>query len=311
MNGAVQLGQLGNAMAEISQMLSQAMVLPFRQPRRRDHRRPPELVTEPSRALAPRARGTLLVGAGTLPDEQVIDLIHQAGGRRARAVVLPVAAYSFAVAGERYRRALQRFGMERLETLGLSTRPQAENPSLAAAIAGADLILMGGGDAALLLGILSGTPAEAALVSALIRGAAVCAVGAAAEALGERVLAGPVGTAVECGRGLGLLPGTMVVAAGRNSAHLAAVFGSALTSSVQVLVLDDRCTVLIRPGWQAEVRSGTMLAVAPSRAGSGQTAGRRPVGEVAVRVAPAGWKLDLPAGMVLPPGASADGRAPR
>ncbi len=306
----MQIGQIGNAVSELSQMLSQAMVVPFRGRRRRA--RPPVVLPghEGPRALGVRGRGTLLLAAGTLTDEQVVGLIHQVGGRQASVVVLPVAAYSFLAAGERYRRPLERYGMDSMETLPLSTRNQADDPQLAARVARANLVVLGGGDTGLLLQRLAGTSAEGAVVSALAGGATVCALAAAAEAVGGQVLEtapGPDGTA-RLVPGLNLLPGTVVVAGRRIAGRLASVFATALTANVRLLVLDERATVLVRSGWQAEVRSGTVLVVA----GPGKAGGDAPtsLGEVLTRVVPAGWKLDLGSGAVLPPGAGAPARRP-
>lgn len=306
----VQIGQLGNAVSELSQMLSQAIVVPFRQQRAVRPARVAAPGIDGARALGLRGKGQLLLGAGTLSDEQVVSLIHHVGGRHARVVVLPVAAYAFPQAGERYRRPLERYGMDRLDTCPVSTRAQADDPDLVARVAGADLIVLAGGDSGLMLDTLAGTGVEAAVVSVLARGATVCALAAAAEACGERVLVRSphpdAGTRL--GPGLNLLPGTAVLAGQSVAGNLASVFATALSGSVRLVVLDDRATLLVRSGWQAEVRAGTVLVVERPTAANG---GDQPaLGEVVTRVAPAGWRLDLSAGVVLPPGAAAGASQP-
>lgn len=307
----MQIGQLGSAVSELSQMLSQAIVVPFRGRKRRTQAPGHLPGHEGPRALGVRGRGTLLLAAGTLTDEQVVGLIHQVGGRQASGVVLPVAAYSLLAAGERYRRPLERYGMDKLETLPLSTRTQAEDTQVAGRVARANLVVLGGGDTGLLLQRLAGTAAEGAVVSALAGGATVCALAAAAEAVGAKVLA--TGQGADAGAphlvpGLNLLPGTVVVAGRRIAGRLASVFATALTGNVRLLVLDERATLLVRSGWQAEVRSGTVLVVAgPSKVGADAPPS---LGEVVTRVVPAGWKLDLTSGAVLPPGAANPPRRP-
>ena len=309
----MQLGQLGSAVSELSQLLSQAIVQPFRRSGRPGAVRTLPRAAGGGRGFSLRLRGTLWLASGAMPDDLLVDLIHEAGGRRARAVILPAAAYAFAEAGERYRRYLRRFGMERAETLGLSTRQQAEDPALAAAIAGADLVALGGGQPELLLDIMAGSAAAAALLQGLQRGAAVAVFGPAVEGTGEWALS-PAGTPASGAptglrRALGLLPGTLVGSAPHGAGRLAATFGAALAASAQALLLDERTTLAVRPGWQVEVRSGAVLAVGapPAEPGEahGPVAAAAPLGGVWTRVAPAGWRLDLAAGAVLPPGAAA------
>ena len=320
----VQIGELGNAVSELSQMLSQAIVLPFRSPRvgRRAPARAVAMAAGPARTLAMNVRGSLFLASGAVADDALVDLIHRAGGRRARAVVLPAASYSFTGAGERYRRYFQRFGMDRADTLDVSTRARADDPALAASIASADLLVLGGGDPGLLLDVLGGTAAAAAIAGAMVRGAVVAAFGPAATAAGEWAL----GREEERGerapsagggrrRGLGLLPGTLVATGAHAAGRIAAVFGTALTGGLQALLLDDRAALLVRPGWQAEVRAGTVLAVGggpvPLRGyGKAQRPEDAPLGGVYTRVAPAGWRLDLAAHVVLPPGALSGAEQP-
>ncbi len=312
----MQIGDLGSAVSEWSQMLSQAIVLPLRRGggRRRAPLRTVARAGGAVRNFAVRMRGSLYLAAGGLADDLVVELIHSVGGRKARAAVLPSATYAFAAAGERYRRCLLRFGMEHVETVEVATRAQADDPAAAAALGAADLLVLGGGDPELLLCAIRDTAVEAALVAALVRGATLAAIGPSIEASGEwylpaadaqadRVSAGPAGLH----RGLGLLPRLMVAAGPYAGARVGAVFGAALTAGIQALVLDARSTLVVRSGWQAEVRAGTVLAIggdAEAAGGGGRgPMGAAPLGGVYTRVAPAGWRLDLAAHVVLPPGA--------
>ena len=330
-------------------MLAQAIVLPFR--RRTDRgpvwpHRPVARASGLSRRLPLRVHGHLMLAVGTCPDDVILDLIHLAGGRGARAVVVPAAAYASAPAGERYRRYLQRFGMQRTETVDISSRERAQDPQMAALLAGSDLLVVGGGSPDLLLGVLGGTAAAAGLQAALVRGAALVLFGPTAEAAGEWYLPAGGGSAAAAASspptaygapwtahaalpvrqpeavppallrpGLGLLPGTLVAAAPIVDGRVALVFAAALTSGVQALLLDERSALLVRPGWRAEVRAGTVLAVGGANPGrrteprARAVEGGSPLGGVYTRVAPTGWQLDLAAHLVLPPGGGAVVRA--
>ena len=309
----MQIGEFGNAVSELSHILSQAIVVPFRRiPARGPTRVARAEGARPGRrGLAAPARGHLLLSAGALADDLVIEVIHQVGGRKARLVVLPATAYG-AEAGERYRRYFQRFGMERAETLALSTRQQAEAPAAAGSIAAADLLVIGGGHPGLLLDIVAGTAAGAAIAAAMAKGATIAAVGPAAEATGQWYLpppeSGQGGLPVALRPGLGLLPDTLVACGPQAAGRLGGLFGAALTERAQALILDDRSSLLVGPGAQAEVRAGTVLTAGAAEAAQ---AGSVPLGGVWTRVAPAGWRLDLAARAVLPPGASATGTGRR
>ncbi len=262
-----------------------------------------------------------------------MELVHLAGGRGARAVVLPAASYDFASAGERYRRYLQRFGMTHTETADVSTRPRAEAAATATRLSAADLLVIGGGSPDLLLAVMGGTAVESALQAALARGAVVALFGPASEAAGEWCLPPAEGTEAQAGaaapappagaartphptpagaplrQGLGLLPGTFVATAPVVGGRLAQVFAAALTSGVQALVLDERSALAVRPGWRGEVRAGTVLALGGVDARPLDAPA--PLGGAFTRVAPAGWQLDLAARLVLPPGEGADARSAR
>lgn len=314
----MQLGQIGSAVSDLSQAMAQALRLPSPRPARTA--RPGRVRVLPragtgGRGLRSRVLGTLWLVAGTLPDEMAVDMIRQAGGRSARAVVVPAAAYGGAEAGERYRRYLRRFGMEQVETVPASTRTQAADVEAAGRLAGADLILLAGGHRDLLLDVFRGSPAAEAVAQVLGRGGAVAACGAAAEAAGAWVFAdGASAPDAAPQSGLDLLPDTLVAAAPHGSGRIAALFGLALQTGLQVLLLDERTVVAVRPGWQADVRSGVALAVgappeprreAEPRRGRAAPPERSPVGGLWTRVAPAGWSLDLTTRALLPPGGQA------
>jgi cyanophycinase len=266
----VQLGDLVDALAELSQLLTQAIVMPIR-------RRLPERRRPAQGPWASRVRGTLVAASGTVGDELVLEMIHRGGGRRARAVVLPAAHVDFQRAGERYIRYFTRFGMQRVEALPLAAREQANDREIVERIAAADIVFLAGGDAGLLLDVLVGTASQAALWDALRRGAVVAAAGGAAGAIGtwsvrwgeEPPRSEPSGVGVEGGPsrpGLGLLPGCLLdrqgVQRGRLGRFLHAV---AATPGVSWGIgLDEGAALVVSPGWQLAVHgSGPVLCVEP------------------------------------------------
>ena len=288
----MQRSGFGSAVNELSQLLSQALVVPFlRRPRRRRW-----AGGRASGAQAPaRGRhGPLVLVAGTAPDEVVVELIHRAGGRRARAAVVAAASFASVPAGERYRRYLARFGMEQVATVDLSTRLRADRPD--PALEAADLVVVGGANPELLVARLADTAALRGLLAAWSRGAVLAFLGAAAEAAGAWWLA-PPGEDPPLRPGLGLLPGTCVA----TDAPIAHLVATALATGVQAVALDAGSAVVVGADGRAQVRAGAVLAVGGTPGGGAE---RPPLGGVYARVAPAGWYLDLAARRVLPPGAT-------
>lgn len=192
----MEFGDLSEALAEIAQLLTQAIMMPIRrrfpERRRRGDRGP----------FGGRVRGTLVAAGGTVDDELIVEMIHRGGGRRARTLILPAAHVDFQRAGERYIRYFTRFGMQRAEALPLAAREQADDREVADRIAAADIVFLAGGDTGLLLDVVGGTASAAALREALRRGAVVAAAGAAAGAVGSMAVdwSGGAGEAAGAGR---------------------------------------------------------------------------------------------------------------
>lgn len=138
---------------------------------------------EPERASP---RGSLVLIGGThVSDEAVLAMIHAAGGREARVVILPTASLEFVGSGQRYTQFFRRFGAKRVETADVVTRERAEDPAWAQRVEQADLIFLAGGDESLLLKVLSGTATMRSLLAAYNRGAIVAGIGAGAAVMGR------------------------------------------------------------------------------------------------------------------------------
>ncbi len=180
-----------------------------------------------------------------------------------RIAILPAAA-----AGQRPELAA-RHGVEAFARVaaaaGISARPEAvmvvdaasaASATLAGHLAGADLVHLPGGDPGRLLAILDGSAAWRAILAALARGATLA--GASA---GAMVLAGWTWTPAGWRRGLGLVPGLVVVPHAERVARggWAGTFGSRVPAEAEPvgrLGLDERTGVLsvagadVRRAWQ-------------------------------------------------------------
>ncbi len=253
-------------------------------PRRR-HKRPPW----------PVRRGTLVLVGGTLEDEVVIELIHRAGGRRASATVIPAAHLESTRAGERYVRYLTRFGMERVDLVDLNTRQRADDRALTKQLE-ADIVIIGGGDAALLMNLLAGSLAERSLAAGLARGSIVVLTGDAVAAAGDVSLdwKAPYGAAVR--RGLGLLPHCLVDYQAVRRAEMGRLF-RAVGGDFLGISLDAGTALFCGPGPQSEVHGRGAALVIDGR----QTHGEPAMSGVATHVLPSGWRIDLASHLVLPP----------
>ncbi len=203
------------------------------------------------RALLEAAGGP----ARTRTASRVPGSVEKSEADHRRIVILPTAA-----AGERpelavahARDAFGRIGVE----LGVSTRVvgamvldarSAGDPRWAAAIAGADLIYLPGGDPGLVAGVLRGTLAAGAMLAARARGATVAGASAGAMALAGWTWTRSGGTA-----GLGFVPGLVVVPhagrfAGTDLGGARAWLGDGLPDGTGLLALDERTGVLSTAG---------------------------------------------------------------
>jgi cyanophycinase len=113
--------------------------------------------------------------------------------------------------------ALARLGVENNDFPVIDRRARAQEAKVAALVAQADGIFLGGGDQVQLLSTIAGSRVGRAIAEAFERGAAICGTSAGAAALSETVLAGGeydrAGSQVDpyLGPGLGLLRFSSVI----------------------------------------------------------------------------------------------------
>lgn len=312
------LWQLGDAIAELSRLLSQAIVLPGAR-RHREGRGEAAGPTAPGAArvkdtqASPEAgRGQLvLIGGTRLGDDIVLEMIRLAGGRSARILIVPTAQLDFTRGGERYARSFRRFGAQRVETADIVTRRRAEDRALAAQLAEADLVFLGGGDVGLLLDLLRGTEALSALRAAHARGAVLAGIAGGASVLGEAVAR----NGSSDGQGvphlepaLRLLPGLLVDAQAGGGARLGALLQALATGAAPpeggppaaLLAIEEDAAVVLGPDQIATVvGTGSALVAIQDQAAGG--AGALP--RLALHVLPPGHRFDLRRRQALPPAA--------
>ncbi len=307
--------QIDDIMGELSRLWSQAIVLPWRR-HREQGAAPPAKGAQPT--LPPwkgegkrseAARGTLiLIGGSRIGDEIILEMIHAAGGRNARIAVLPTASLDFSRGGQRYARSLRRFGATRVETVEIVTRERAQDPAWAARLAENDLIFLGGGDEALLLSIMAGTPAQEALAGAYRRGAVVAGIGAGATVMGRWVAAGEPGDIVP---GLGLLPGVLVDQRGNQGGRPGKLFHAVARhpgpDPLVGLGIDEDTALAVGPDLAARVVGQGMVLVVnrPSDAASQADQTPSPAIRVLVHVLPAGAGYDFALHRPIPTRATA------
>lgn len=312
--------RIGDAVGEIPRILLHTLFLPIRRRRAAGgpsptageaaiaEVSPPERTArgrKKARADSGQASGcVVLIGGTSLADEIILEMIRLAGGRDARIVILPTASLDFTRSGERYAKGFRRFGASRVEVLDLVTRARAADPEQAARLKGADLVFLGGGDAALFLGVLRTTPVHAALLEAYNAGATVAGIGAGAAVLGGFI---PVSGADHHTHvpGLGLVPFILVeqrllqlgqpgrffyTLAGKG----AAVEGEQLPIGIGI---DDGTALLVRGG-EGRVTGGGMAIVVSGGEASAEAA---VTPGLLVHVLPSGYRYDFLTGRPLPP----------
>jgi len=170
--------------------------------------------TRTRRAPVDQAAGALvLIGGACAPDGDALGaFVRQSGADRGAPLVgFTTASRNPARAAMAWRRDFEMAGVQQMEIPIVGTRTAADDPGIAALVAAAGGIFLGGGDQVHLIATLSGTRVGEAIRDAFVRGAVVCGTSAGAAALTETTLAGGEvdedGNEVEMyiGPGLGLL----------------------------------------------------------------------------------------------------------
>jgi len=170
--------------------------------------------THTRRVPVDQATGALvLIGGACTPGGEALGaFIRLAGADRGAPLVgFTTASRNPARAATAWRHDFESVGVHNIEIPIVGTRTAANDPAVAALVASAAGIFLGGGDQVHLIATLSGTLVGEAIRDAFVRGAAVCGTSAGAAALAETTMAGGEidsdGNEVEMyiGPGLGLV----------------------------------------------------------------------------------------------------------
>lgn len=253
--------RLGKLTAELSANLVQSIVLP--------RRGQPRLNGNPANRRLSQAspRGRFVLAPELLNDDQVLAVIHLAGGRDIKVAVIPAAAENYREAGEVTGRAFRRYGITNVESLEVVTRERADNPFWAEKVLESDVLVLSDGEARRAIGILEGTMVESSLEEALRRGKIVVGCGAGAYLLGEVVIEqGDAAAPAVPEAGLSFLPGISVVEDILDPAAMAGLV-SFLASNAERKILSiglDRAALVVT-GEAAEVVGEGVVTVIDGR----------------------------------------------
>lgn len=158
-----------------------------------------------------RGGGALVIcGGGRLPDEVFNRFVELAGGRQAKIVVIPTA--HAAADGPNAMRYLDNWkgrGVASVELLHTRSRPKANDPAFIKPLTEATGVWLAGGKQTWLAEVYAGTAVEQELKALLKRGGVIGGSSAGAAAMTRVMIAGGR-TEVTEGRGLDLLPGSVV-----------------------------------------------------------------------------------------------------
>lgn len=128
----------------------------------------------------------LLFGAGPLSDDGIVRMIHMAGGRGSRFVVVSVAA------GQQTAldavRAFTRYGCKHVDVVELISRERADDPAWCEQVSSSDAVLLVGDDPGVARQILVDTRCKATLESMLGAGKIVAGAGGGAMVLCDQMV---------------------------------------------------------------------------------------------------------------------------
>lgn len=112
-----------------------------------------------------------------------------AGGRAAHIVVMPTASGFIEMVSQRYREVFTELGAAQVTVIGVSTREQAQDTGVVAAMHGATAVFLTGGNQMKISSILGGTPLLQAIRDRYNDGILVGGTSAGASALSQHMIA--------------------------------------------------------------------------------------------------------------------------
>ena len=260
-------------------------------------------------AVRPDSEGVLCVigGAEDRVGDRVVlrELVRLSGGDGARVAVVATASSLGPEILGAYDRTFRDLGAGDVVGLRPESRSDADDPALAARLAGVDAVFMTGGNQLKLASVVGGTAFGAAITAAYARGAVVAGTSAGASAVSEHMLAfGDDATSPRQGlttsaAGLGLLPDVVVdqhFAQRDRYARLLSVV--ARSPRLLGIGVDEDTAAVVRGGRQLEVvGAGCVFVADGSRAVTdahlAELGAPMLVSGVVVHTLPAGARFDL------------------
>ncbi|MDP2350146.1 MAG: cyanophycinase, partial [Chloroflexota bacterium] len=228
-----------------------------------------------------------------------------AGGAIARIAVLSTASSFGMEAGERYREVFMELGAADVSPLNATTRMQANDESVAAAVRDATGIFMTGGNQLRLSSMIGGTRLAEAIMARFTEGAVVAGTSAGASAISSHMIAlgasgaTPKHRMAQIAAGLGLLPGVIVDQHFQQRNRLGRLL-SLIAQNPMLLGLgvDEDTAGVVGPDQVMEVigrGSITVVDGAASDTDAWEIRGHRPlmISNVTLHSLPAGYRFDL------------------
>jgi cyanophycinase len=258
----------------------------------------------------------VLIGGGDKPDAAMRKFVELAGGPAAPIAVLPTASSSRKTGPNQKKQFAQEFGCTNVTVVPIKERAQSFDESFVRTLSGARGIFFSGGDQALIIRALRGTPAGDAVAAAFAAGAVVGGTSAGTACQSPLMITGNgnfkviEAKNVELWEGLGFFAGVIVdqhfVARQRQNRLISVILEHPDLLGVGV---DEDTAVWVKPDQTFEVigasnvivldASGTKVSRAPA-AGGGELIGGH---GLKVHVLLAGERFDLATRSVLAPAA--------
>ena len=228
-----------------------------------------------------------------------------AGGTDARIAVVSTASSLGPAAGELYRRVFGELGCRDVRPVHATTRPQANDDSVAAAVRDATGIFLTGGNQLRLSSTIGGTRLAQAILDRHHDGAVVAGTSAGASAMSSHMMAfgasggSPRQRMAQMAAGLGVLPGVIVDQHFQQRNRLGRLLAIiAQNPSLLGIGVDEDTAGVVGPDQVLEVigrRSVTLIDGSGADTDAWEVAAHRPImiSNVVLHSLPAGYRFDL------------------
>ena len=276
----------------------------------------PGNMAQPSRRGAVRPGHLLIIGGAEekLRQRQILSrFVSLAGGPSGRVVVISTASSLGDEATELYQSLFGAMGIPDVVGLRPLTREDANDPSMAAALADATGIFMTGGNQLRLSSVVGGTALGRAITDRHRRGAVVAGTSAGASAISSHMVAfGTSGTTpkqrmTQMSAGLGLLPGVIIDQHFEQRNRIGRLLALVAQSPALLgMGIDEDTAALVSPSGVMEViGKGSVTILDPGRLQTDayEVKRYRPimVSGVVLHSLPSGYRFDLRRRRLLTP----------